>query len=256
MNQPSREHWFHCRISRPHARVRLFCFPAAGGATVPFFHWPEHLPDVEIHVAQLPGRERRRDEAPILDAEELLNLLVDATAAFDRVPTAFYGHSMGAVLAFEVARRWQFRVQSPAVHLFVAGRRAPQVEFPRRQIHRLSDAEFLWELENRWGALPAAIRQNAELMGYFLPVIRADITLLETYRYRPTTALACPITAYGGRTDPSTTVDHLQAWREQTDSEFDLRMFDGDHFFPQSFRGELLEDMAERLASCSAKACQ
>lgn len=245
---PPREYWFHCRMSRPSARIRLFCFPAAGGSPVQFFHWPGCLPDVEVQVAQLPGRERRRDEPLMLDAEELLDHLVGAAAGFDDRPAAFYGHSMGALMAFEVARRLQERAGFPMVHLFVAARRAPHVHFHYEPIHRLPDTEFLRELEERWGVLPAALRQDADLLRYFLPVIRADITLLESYRYRPSSALLCPIAAYGGRTDPSTTVDHLEAWREQTAAGFDLRIFDGDHFFPQSFRTQLLRDMEGRLA--------
>lgn len=235
--------------------MRLFCFPPAGGATVQFFAWADALPEFEVHVAQLPGRERRRDEPSILEAEELLGHLTKAIARFEDRPAAFYGHSMGALVAFEMARRWREIAGAPPAHLFAAARRAPQVDFPRDPIHHLADDDFLWHLENRWGALPAAVRKNADLLHYFLPVIRADITLLETYHYRHDAALSCPITVYGGQSDPSTTRRDLEAWREQTAADFDLRIFAGDHFFPQALRAQLLDDIARRLGASLAKSC-
>lgn len=239
--------WFHCRLPRAKARIRLLCFPPAGGAPVQFFHWPDLLPEeIEVHVAQLPGRERRRHEPLPRDGETLLSELATAAAALETLPLAFYGHSMGALLAFEVARRRQ-TVAQPPVHLFIAARRAPHLRGPLKPLHHLPDKEFLWQLQHRWGALPRAIIDNPELVDYFLPVIRADIAMLETYQYQPGAPLRCPITVYGGQHDPSTAASDLEAWRDQTERDFRLRIFDGDHFFPQSLRQHLIEDLNSTL---------
>jgi medium-chain acyl-[acyl-carrier-protein] hydrolase len=239
--------WFYCRSRRPEAEVRLFCFPSAGGATVQFFAWPDLLPDVEVHVAQLPGRERRLDEPLIVDPDELLRRLAMAASAFRDRPAAFYGHSMGALVAFELARCWKDVSGSPPVHLFAAARRSPQLEVTTQPIHHLADEDFVWHLEKRWGALPGAVREDPDLLRYFMPALRADVTLLENYRYRPQGPLECPITVYGGQDDPSTTLHDLSAWRAETRGPFDVRLFAGDHFFPQTLRKELTEDIAARL---------
>jgi medium-chain acyl-[acyl-carrier-protein] hydrolase len=250
MIEQSSSSWLYCRIPRTNARMRLVCFPPAGGTTVHFFAWADVLPpDVELHIAQLPGRERRRHEPPVLEAETLLGKLTSAIEEIDELPLAFYGHSMGALLAFEAARRRHLANLMPPVHLFVAGRRAPHIPWPDVPIHRMSDAEFARELQHRWGALPRTIAENKELLDYFLPIIRTDITVLETYTYHAGPPLPCRVTVYGGQADPSTTVDDLKAWKQHTTSDFRLRLFDGDHFFPQSLRSQLLEDIAECLGS-------
>ena len=251
--QTSTSRWFYCRLPRRQPRVRLFGFPPAGGAPVQYFAWPEHLPEeIELHVAQLPGRERRRHEPPLTDINHLLDELTSAVAVLADRSVALFGHSMGALLAFEVARRLRATDRATPCHLFVAGRRAPHVPFPYDPIHRLPDAEFMRLLQDRYGALPEAVRTNPELVEFFLPVIRADMTLLETYQYRPEPQLDCPITVYGGHADPSTTLRDLEAWAEQTRAGFRLRMFAGDHFFPQSHRLPLLKDISGCLTGVGA----
>lgn len=255
MSQSSLKQWFYCRLPRARPQVRLFCFPPAGGATVQFFSWPDQLPEeIEVHLAQLPGRERRRDESPLLSIDKLLSQLTAALTTLTDRPFALFGHSMGALVAFEVARRLRANGQSTPRHLFGAGRRAPQVSFPYEPIHRLPDADFLELLQNRYGALPEAVRVNPELVQFFLPVIRADMTLLETYQYHDEPPLDCPITAYGGQYDLSTTLPDLEAWKEQTGAGFRLRIFAGDHFFPQSHRELLLGDIASTLSEVRAPA--
>ncbi len=165
--------------------------------------------------------------------------------ALDR-PFAFFGHSMGGLVAFEVARRLREQGQSP-VHLFVSASRAPQLVREDRPIHVLPDHEFMDELR-RLNGTPEEVLEHGELMGLLLPMIRADFTALETYRHVPGPPLDCPITALGGADDPSVGRTELQAWQRQTRAAFTLHLFPGDHFYLNSAEPAVLALVARALA--------
>ena len=224
--------WVRRPWSRPQARIRLFCFPYAGGGVSVYRGLGDALPDaIELRPIQLPGREDRLQEAPFTDLSLLIEtLLPELRPHLDR-PFAFFGHSMGAALAYESARRLRAQASIEPAHLMLSARAAPQWVRPAAALRLLPDAAFLEELHRLYGAVPEVIRQNAELRSLFLPILRADVSLLETYDYAPGEPLHCPITVFGGEQDPSAPPDALAAWREHTRGAFAQYMYPGDHFY-------------------------
>jgi len=203
--------------------------------------------NVEVCRIRLPGRENRFREVPFAELSSLVTVLAPVLKPYLSMPYAFFGHSVGALVAFELVRQLRKQYGLVPAHLFVSGRGAPQIPDPDPPIHQLPDAEFMEELGRRYDGIPEAVRQNAELMEVLRPILRADVTLSESYRYTDETRLACPISCFGGLQDRSTKFEELNAWRAQTSGAFKLRMFPGDHFFMQSARKHLLRALAEDL---------
>jgi medium-chain acyl-[acyl-carrier-protein] hydrolase len=205
-----------------------------------FRPWAAGLPDdVEIGAIQLPGRGDRMSEPPFTQLSPLLDsLLPDLRPYFDR-PYAFFGHSMGALICFELARR------SAPQHLFLSGRRAPNCD--RGVImHQLSDADFVAELRSLNGT-PLQVLENAELMQLFLPILRADFTVCETYQYVETSPLRCPISVFAGTRDRSEPLEMMQPWSLQTQNDFSISVLPGDHFFVQTEQQILLKQLSAKL---------
>ncbi len=240
-------------IARPkpvaNPRKRLFCFPYAGGVTTIFHKWPAELPgDVEMISIALPGRSFRvRDEfvlrmQPLVDAleAELLPLL-------DR-PFAFFGHSMGALVIWELAQQLARKNLPQPERLFVAGRRAPQIPGTRAHLHKLPHAAFVASLRDFYGT-PEVVLKSPELQELVLPPLRADLELLETWSYVERPLLSCPITAYGGTHDEGVFADALQAWKEQTTGDFEAHFLPGGHFFLHGAKAELLGSISQLLAA-------
>lgn len=191
-------------------------------------------------------------EPPFTQLTPLVEAVTVALLPYLDQPFAFFGHSMGALVSFEVARLLRKNYQLSPVQLFVSGRRAPQLPNSESPIHALPEAEFLEELR-RLNGTPEEVLANAELMEILLPVLRADFAVLETYGYSAEPPLECPITAFGGLQDTEVSCDHLEAWRNQTSAAFSLQMFPGDHFFLHSAQALLLQSLARQL---SLAACQ
>jgi len=234
---------------RPVARLRLFCFPYAGGGASIFRDWVAELPpDVEISAILLPGRESRWTEPPVKRLSELVGHIVNELVCGRTTPFALFGYSMGAVVAFEVARELRRRHASPPEHLIVSAARAPQrpPRFP--PIHRLPDGPFIERLR-RLGATPDEILGNPELMSLVLPAIRADFEAYETYVYRAGDKLDCPISAFGGREDRRVNLAELAAWGEQTRSRFSMLTWPGGHFFIHKFRSSLISAVLHTLSA-------
>lgn len=244
---PVTSRWFH--IPRPVAdpRLRLLCFPYAGGSANVFHTWPAGLPrDVEVCAVQLPGRSFRFGEPRISRMEPLLAAMDAAAAALLDRPFAFVGHSMGALVAFELARRLRRRGGPRPLHLVVSGYRAPQLVDPLPPIHALPADVFVAELRRRHGAPDDALG-DPEMLEFVLPILRADFELIETYAYAPEEPLDIPLTALGGHDDAGVPAAHLAAWAVQTRSAFDMCLFPGDHFFLHSAQPELLSRLAQVL---------
>jgi surfactin synthase thioesterase subunit len=240
--------WIAPYGSLPRARVRLFCFPYAGGAAHIFRQWPQRLPEgVEVRAVQPPGRGSRLRERPFTNLMELVNAAEPALRPFMDRPFAFYGHSMGAVVAYELARRLREEGRPGPLHLFVSGRRAPQLPDTANLTYDLPDPEFIEELRRLKGT-PPEVLDNIELLHLVLPLLRADFTAIQTYKYEEGTKLACPLTAVGGLTDEEVTREHLAKWREVTTGDFSLHMVPGDHFFLHTAQDRLLEILAGHLA--------
>lgn len=233
--------------ANPQARFRLFCFPYAGGGASIYHAWSRSLPAaIDVCAVQLPGRENRLREPLFTSLEPLIDALVrELTPFFDR-PFAFFGHSLGALISFELARRLRSTEQPGPSQLFVSAHRAPQLPLSREILHNLSSAEFLRSIF-RMGGTPSAVILNKELVNLMLPILRADFTVYETYTYTNEEPLACPITAFGGEQDTLVTVRELQEWHKQTYSTFKLCMLPGNHFFLQSNMQQLLQIIAARL---------
>ncbi len=209
---------------------RLVCFPHAGGSASFYHPLSARLhPNVEVLAVQYPGRQDRRRERPVDTIAGLAQGVFAALAGHDEQPMAFFGHSMGAVVAFEVGRLMQARTGVAPVHLFASGRRAPSTHRPGA-VHRYSDEALVAELIHVGGTDPALLRDQ-ELLATILPMVRSDYRAVETYRYASGAPLACPITVLVGDRDPQTTGEEAAAWRAHGAGEFDLRVFPGGHFF-------------------------
>ena len=229
------------------ARVRLFCFPYAGGGAHIYRTWPNGLPaSVEVCPIQLPGRGARMMEEPFTQMSSLVEATAEALLPYlEDKPFACFGHSMGALVSFEFARQLRSRNGPQPIHLFVSGCFAPDIPDPD-PIHTLPDSELLAEVR-RLNGIPKEAQENAELMRLMLPTLRADCTVTETYTPTKEPPLDCPISAFGGLQDQMVSREDLEAWRQQTTASFLLRMFPGDHFFLQTAQPLLLQILAREL---------
>lgn len=217
-------------------RLRLFCLPYAGGGTVPFRDWSRDLPKgVEVVPVCLPGREARIEEPPLREARELAEAIRDGLRDYLDVPYALFGHSMGALLAFELARRLRRDPGRQPVQLVVSGHRGPHLPYPVPPIRDLGAERFVEELRRYDGTPPEALG-SAELIELLLPALRADFSVCETYEYVEEEPLECPIAAYGGLRDPDVGRADLEGWGRHTTAELVVRMFQGGHFYHQSCR--------------------
>lgn len=240
--------WLAARRPNAHARSRLFCFPFAGAGASLFREWPQFLPaDVDVCPVQPPGRENRLREASFTRMGPLVSAATAALQPWLDRPYALFGHSLGALVAFEVARKvMTLNLPAPGL-LVVSGCEAPQSrQPPTRFIHRLPDAEFRDELRRMGGTSPQVL-DNAELMQIFEPILRADFAVLETYTYRPSPGLHCPILAIGGLNDTVAPLDGHPGWRAETTGAFRLRALPGDHFFVQSAPACLTDVLSEEF---------
>jgi medium-chain acyl-[acyl-carrier-protein] hydrolase len=226
---------------KPTARLRLFCFPYAGAGASLFLRWPEALPPfVEVCAVQLPGRENRLGESAFSRMHDLVHTLASVLSAHLTTPFVLFGHSLGAFIAFELARRLRDLDLPEPVHLIASGQRAPQVPDSLPAVGHLSDREFILEMVRRYDAIPQVVLESPKMMEVVLPLLRADVLMLETYTYRKAPPLACPITCLGGLGDNESTTDDLVPWREQTTGPFSVEMFPGGHFFMESARESVL----------------
>jgi medium-chain acyl-[acyl-carrier-protein] hydrolase len=229
--------------------MRLFCFPYAGAGPFIFRSWPSGLPhDVEVCPIELPGRARRIKEPPYTRLEPLVAGVARLISPVLDQPFAFFGHSMGALISFELARHLRREGGPQPVHLFVSGRRAPQLPDSDPKLYDLPEPEFLDELR-RLNGTAREFFEHPEVMQIITPVLRADFSVCQTYVYTAEPPLDYPITVYGGVLDPESSDGRLQAWHEQTTSSFTVRTFPGDHFFLNTAQTELLQALFDELAT-------
>ena len=242
--------WLFRPSPKTASRVRLFCFPHAGAGAALFRTWPRDLPSsVDLCAVRLPGRESRMHETAYTRLSDLVPVLASALRPYLDMPFALFGHSVGALACFELARHLQRETGEGPSNLFVAARRAPHRPEPNPPIHQLSDPDFIEAVRRRYNGIPDVVLREPELLALMLPTLRADFSLLETYRYAGEDRLICPISCFGGLEDPQTSHDDLDAWRAHTSGAFTLRMLPGDHFFVQSGQPHLLQTLAHDLAA-------
>jgi medium-chain acyl-[acyl-carrier-protein] hydrolase len=231
----------------PAARFRLICFPCAGGSAPSYTPWQADLPpDIEGFALQMPGRSDRFRDAPISDLRTLIREIATAVRPLLDRPAIFFGHSLGALLSFELVRELRRQRAPLPVRLWVAGRGAPQVPDRDSPIAHLPDAEFIEKLRSL-GGIPDEILDHQELLELVLPVIRADMLLHEKYGYYDEAPLSCPIIALGGRQDREVLPEDLEAWAPQTCSQFEVHWFDGGHFFVHAERKRIAALISKSL---------
>ncbi|WP_430790775.1 thioesterase II family protein [Actinoplanes sp. G11-F43] len=230
MSQSQRtDKWFQA-FGAPHGRgPRLLCLPHAGGSSS--FYRPLAIPigdAAEVFAVQYPGRQERRFEPPLTDLRELARLIHAELGPWNDRPLVLFGHSMGAVIAYEIARRLE-NDGAPPLGLIVSGRRAPSIA-GGENVHQRGDQAILAELRHLSGTA-AALLDDEGVVQMILPSLRADYRAIETYRHRPGTEPTCPITVLTGDADPRAPLAEVRAWSRHTTGAFDLRTFPGGHFY-------------------------
>ena len=239
--------WFPNGHTRGRVELKLFCFPYAGGTASIFRDWANHLPStIQVIPVDLPGRGRRITEPPFIGYQALLEALAEAMPPLLDTPFAFFGHSMGAIIAFELARYLRREYGREPHALFPAGRRAPHVPDTDPVTYNLPHDKFIEELR-RIDGTPSETFEHAELMELMVPLLRADFQLVQTYEYLDGDPLSCPIFAYGGLQDDEETRERMMKWKEQTISRFKLHMLPGGHFFLRSSQALLLKMLARDI---------
>lgn len=241
-------HLLNCYKPNPAASVRLFCFPYAGGSASIFHGWADQLPkSLEICPVQLPGRGGRIKEPLLTRLEPLIESLGQDLCPYLERPFSFFGHSMGAIICFELARYLRKQNLPAPLHLFVSGCSAPQIPEEGQLDYDLPEPEFIEKLRGLNGT-PKEVLEHEELMKLMIPLLRSDFTMTQTYVYSPEPPLDCSITAFGGTQDFEISEGSLEAWREQTTSSFSLRMLPGDHFFVNTTQSILLPQLMAQLS--------
>ncbi|MFN7945823.1 MAG: thioesterase domain-containing protein [Blastocatellia bacterium] len=247
VSQLNHNRWIDAARLTDRAGLRLFCFPWSGAGASVYYKWASVFPPgIELCPVQLPGRESRLTEPAFQHLEPLVEAAGNALLPYLNRPFAFFGHSMGALIGFELAR-WLRRHQHPGpVHLLVSGHNAPQFPGDYAPIHALPEPEFIAELR-RLNGTPDEVLNHAELRDLIVPVLRSDFSVCETYNYTAEAPLSCPISAFGGLQDVDVSRAKLEAWREQTTGAFSMRLFPGDHFYLLTARHHLLRALALEL---------
>ena len=248
------DRWFRRFAPSPEpvagAPALLVCFPHAGGSASFYHPFAREFAGVcEVVAVQYPGRQDRRTEPPCTDLEALADLVYGVLPLEPERPVVLFGHSMGAVLAYEVARRLERDGTGPAV-LIVSGRRAPSTR-RHEEVHRRSDDVLLAEVAGLSGT-SSALLEDEELRRMILPPLRADYRAIETYRYRPGPPLACPISVLTGDRDPRVSAAEAEAWRDHTGGGFRLRTLPGGHFYLNERRAEVAAAVTADLADFAA----
>lgn len=241
--------WVTCPQPNPNATLRLFCFGYAGGSATIFRTWHQYLPkNVEVCPIEIPGRGKQIKSTPYQQIEPLIIEIADHIIPYLDKPFMIFGYSMGSLISFELCRILRSQHNLLPLHLVVAARRAPQFPAEKPLISHLPDDEFIAEL-GKFNGTPQVVLDNDELMAIFLPIIRADFTLLESYNYTHQSPFDFPITTFGGLQDPEVSDNGLKAWEMQTNSSFSLKMLDGDHFFINSSKKQLLQYLTKIIVN-------
>ncbi len=226
--------------------LRLFCLPYAGGDKALYRGWEQEMRGgVEVCPIQLAGRGPRLSEPLMTSAEAIVSSIVPELLPYLDRPFAFFGHSMGALLSFELVRVLRREYNLEPVHLYISAWRSPEVIDLKRE-YDLPHEEFVAMLR-RLNGTPAEILDNPEALSFLLPIVRADFQVCQTYVYRKEPRLNCPITAFGGTNDPGTDLSAIRLWQHQTTGAFSMNVLPGDHFFIVQCRKQLISLVAKSI---------
>jgi medium-chain acyl-[acyl-carrier-protein] hydrolase len=242
------DRWIFRPVPRPHARLRLFCFPYAGGGASIFRQWAEVLPEnIELLGVRLPGRENRISERAFDDWQALLPVLADMVTSHADRPYALFGHSLGGAMTYEITRAIESAGGNRPELLIVSGIRSPETPLYRAPIFALPLPEFIAGLRDMNGT-PAEILDNRDLMAFFEPTLRADIRLADTWSSPPDVRLGTGIVAFSGTEDHIASEQDMRGWQQRTSSSFAQYVFEGDHFFIHSPDNFIVDTIAQVLA--------
>ncbi|MCP5091517.1 MAG: thioesterase [Gammaproteobacteria bacterium] len=241
--------WASCPLPCPSAKTRLFCLPYAGSGASIYRDWPEALaPEIEVWPVHLPGRERRLSESPLASIQKLAEHAASGMAPLLGRRYALFGHSMGALISFEITRALRRAGHSLPQALLVSGYGGPHCGDRRAPIHGLPDDEFKGEIQVLNGT-PADVIANAELMDLLLPLLRADFQAVETYDFTEEAPFDLPIHVYCGRDDHETPIEQLAQWDCHTTVGSRVTLFEGDHFYLRqsgaALRAQLCKDLQQ-----------
>ena len=239
--------WIVTPRPNPKAGIRLICLPHAGGSVSSFRGWSERLTSVEVGVVQLPGRGSRLREPVLESLTAAADAIVEEIARGPLAPTVLFGHGLGAVMAFEIARRLEARGW-PLLALFVSGRRAPTVPETGPLRSQLTLEQLVTEAQTRSRAVSPESALDQELIELMIPGLRADFAMLDAYRYHPGTPLRCPIVACCGTEDPYASRSQMEAWRAETSARFSAHSFGGGHFYLQREQEAVTALVANQLS--------
>lgn len=226
--------WLVCQPVEIHPRLRLFCLPHAGGGSIAFHSWRAKLPPlVQICPVLLPGREMRLEESFYTQMDPLVEAITQELTPWLEVPFVVFGHSMGALLAFEWVRNLRRNGLPMPNWIFLSGRPAPDAQMDSSSLQSLPDREFLEQLTLRYQGISQEFLRDPDLIQFFLPVLRADIAVVESYQFHAEAPLDCPMTVFGGVEDATASYEQLLAWKNHTQERFQLQLFPGGHFYSQ-----------------------
>ena len=241
--------WILCHNGHVSSRLRMFCFPYAGSGSSVFNEWPKSiLPGIELCVVKLPGRESRYNEKPYRRIDDLVKKLANEMRPLLNKPFIFFGHSIGAHISFHLARFLRRNNMHVPKHLIVSGARAPQIESrnPDPLHYTMEDSEFIKELIELKG-MPDDLLKNQELLDLVIPILKADIEMINTMEYKEENPLDCSISSFGGLFDERVKKEDSEAWKEQTCRDFSLAMLPGGHFFMNTHRDQLIREINSHI---------
>lgn len=248
-NNNAINNWFITHSMNSFSKINLLCFHHAGGSAAFFSSWPQLLtPFMNVFAIQLPGRDTRYNEPFAQNIETILQELLRYKNIFLDKPLILFGHSLGSIIAFELARILEKISITSLKCLIVSGRCSPHLSKFQEKIHSLSDDLFINRLIDKYGGIPEEIQRNKNALNLFLPRLRADIYLCENYKYCPAPLLECPIFIMGGFHDPSVNKEDLVGWQAETKALSKIYLFDGDHFFLESNKMNVLNRINKLLS--------
>lgn len=248
--KPTENPWIVQFDQKENAKINLICFHYAGGSASFFAKWNEFVgPNIQLIAVQLPGRRARLHEKPLRRISEIVSAFDQAVKPFLNKPFAVIGYSLGSVLAFEWIRLLQDRQGLAPIFFFPMACSAPQISLGYPKIHQMVDKEFLEMMGQLFGAIPNSVLSDPDMIAAMLPGMKADIEVLETYRFQENRKLNVPILAIGGDMDPATTSAGLAAWQEHTEVRFEMREYQGDHFFVNGHEKEIVSFITSFLSN-------